>query len=121
MVAIASEAAVISASLSQIQALVLSKQNPEQLLRSRPEVAATLDTLLIGCMVLFSCLDEELREVQRHARGDHNFSWKGKLQTVWKHETFQELLDGLRGQQLAINTLISLLQMYVVWIPFYKM
>ncbi|EMC96355.1 hypothetical protein BAUCODRAFT_33682 [Baudoinia panamericana UAMH 10762] len=111
MVAISAEVAVISASLSQIQALVLSKQNPEQLLRSRPEVAATLDTSLTGCMVLFSCLDEEIREVSRHARGLDKLSWLGKVKTVWKQEKFQELLDGIRGQQLAINTLIQLLQM----------
>ena len=35
------------------------------------------------------------------------------MRVVWKQETFQELLDGIRGQQLAINTLIQLLQMYV--------
>lgn len=111
MVAISSEAAVISASLSQIQALILTKPHPEHLLRSRPEIATTLDTCLTGCMVLFSCLDEELRSVERHARGRDKFSWVGRLKTVWKQETFQELLDGIRGQQLAINTLIQLLQM----------
>src|ERR1700759_5046551 len=79
VVTISSEAAVISASLSQIQALILSKENPEQLLRTRPEIAATLDTSLTGCMMLFSCLDEELREVSRHATGRDNFSWKGKV------------------------------------------
>jgi hypothetical protein len=113
MVAISSEVAVISASLSQIQALILSKQDPEMLLRSRPEIAATLDTALTGCMVLFSCLDEEIRNVSRYARGHNAFSWKGKMRVVWKQETFQELLDGIRGQQMAINTLIQLLQMYV--------
>lgn len=113
MVAISSEAAVVSASLSQIQALILSKKNPEQLLRTRPEIAATLDTSLTGCMVLFSCLDEEIREISKHARGRGDFSWKGKARITWKQEAMQELLDGIRGQQLAINTLIQLLQMYV--------
>ena len=113
MIAISSEVAVISASLSQIQALILSKQDPEMLLRSRPEIAATLDTALTGCMVLFSCLDEEIRIVSRYALRQHGFSWKGKMRAVWKHEIFQELLDGIRGQQMAINTLIQLLQMYV--------
>lgn len=109
--AISTEAAVISASLSQIQALILTKQNPEQLLRSRPEIAATLDTSLTGCMVLFTCLDEELREVSRYARGNDSLSWRGKVKTVWKQDRFQELLDGLRGHQTAINTLIQILQM----------
>jgi hypothetical protein len=64
-------------------------------------------------MVLFSCLDEEVKNVSRYGRGNDTFSWKGKMRVVWKHETFQELLDGIRGQQLAINTLIQLLQMCV--------
>lgn len=105
MVAISSEAAVISASLSQIQVLILSKKNPEHLLRTRPEIAATLDTSLTGCMVLFSCPDEEIREVSRHARGLGGFSWKGKARITWKQETMQELLGGIRGQQMAINPL----------------
>lgn len=115
ILAISAEATVISASLAQIQALILSKENPEEVLRSRPEIAATLDTSLTGCMVLFSCLDEELRAVSRHVHGQgrEGLSWKGKVKTVWKQETFQGLLDGIRGQQLAINTLIQLLQMYV--------
>ena len=103
---------MISASMSQIQAIILSKRNPEMLLRSRPEIAATLDTSLTGCMVVFSCLDEEVREVLRHAGGKARLSWRGRVKTIWKQETFQELLDSMRGQQLAINTLIQLLQMY---------
>lgn len=112
VVAVSSEIAVISASLSQIQALLLSKENPEHLLRSRPEIAATLDTTLTGCMVLFSCLDAELHEISKYTSGQDSLSWKGKFKVVWKQETFQELLDGIRGQQIAINTLIQLLQMY---------
>ena len=98
--------------MSQIQAIILSKQNPENLLRSRPEIAATLDTSLTGCMVLFSCIDEEVREVSKHVGGKAGLSWRGRVKTIWKQETFQELLGGLRGQQLAVNTLIQLLQMY---------
>ena len=113
MLAISTEAAVISASLSQIQALILSKDKPEQLLRSRPELAATLDTSLTGCMVLFSCIDEELRTISRHAKGRDNFTKWGKIKAVWKQDRFQELLEGLRGQQMAVNTLFQLLQMYI--------
>ncbi|KAK5735308.1 hypothetical protein LTR17_008315 [Elasticomyces elasticus] len=111
LIIISSEISVISASLSQLQALILSQKNPEKLLRSRPEIAATLDTSLTGCMVLFSCLDEEVREVSRHVRGLGNLSWVGRVKTVWKQAKFQELLDAIRGQQVAINTLMQLLQM----------
>lgn len=108
--AISSEMTVVSASLSHIQTLILSKEDSESLFRSRPEITATLDTALTGCMVLFSCLDEEIKNVTKHARRPVAFSWRGKIEVAWKHETFQELLDGIRGQQLAISTLIQLLQ-----------
>lgn len=108
--AISAEMTVISASLSHIQTLILSKQDSESLLRLRPEIASTLDTALTGCMVLFSCLDEEIKNVTKHARRLVAFSWKGKIKVAWKYETFQELLDGIRGQQLVISTLIQLLQ-----------
>lgn len=110
MVSVSSEMTVVSASLSHIQTLILSKQDSESLLRSRPEIAATLDTALTGCMVLFSCLDEEIKSVTKQPRRIATLSWKGKIKVTWKHETFQELLDGIRGQQLAISTLIQLLQ-----------
>lgn len=110
MVAISSEMTLINASLSHIQTLILSKEDSESLLRSRPEIATTLDTALTGCMVLFSCLDEEIKNVTKHTRRLATLPWKGKMKVAWKHETFQELLDGIRGQQLAISTLIQLLQ-----------
>lgn len=113
MIAISSEMTVVGASLSQIEAIISSKQDSDTLLLSRPAIAATLDTALTGCMVLFSCLDEEIENVSRYGHGHDNLSWKGKARVAWKHETFQELLNGIRGQQLAINTLIQLLQMCV--------
>jgi len=110
MVAISSEATIISAALSQVQALILSNSDPEHLLRTRPEIAATLDTALTGCMVLFSVLDQDLRELSRKIASDE-LSWKGKAKMVWKQDKFQDLLDGLRGLHSAIGTLIQLLQM----------
>jgi len=110
LVAFSTEAAVISASLSHIQALILAKPNPEHLLRTRPEIAATLDTSLIGCMVLFSCLDAELQAISKYAREHGNFSWKGKGKAVWKHDTIQDLLFGIGRQQVAMSSLIQLLQ-----------
>jgi hypothetical protein len=105
IVAISSEAKVMGASLSRIQAFMLSSEDPKALIRSRPEIAAILDSSLTGCAVLFSCLDEEIRKVSASADGHDTLAWK--------NDTFKELLDGLRGQQLAITLLLRLLQMYV--------
>jgi hypothetical protein len=78
---------VVSASLSHIQTLILSKEDSETSLRSRPEIAATLDTALTGCMVLFGCLDEEIKNITKHARRITTFSWKGKIKIASEHET----------------------------------
>jgi hypothetical protein len=113
MVAISSEAKVMGASLSRIQAFMLSSEDPKAFIRSRPDIAAILDSSLTGCAVLFSCLDEEIRKVSASADGHDTLAWKAKARMVWKNDTFKELLDGLRGQQLAITLLLQLLQMCV--------
>lgn len=111
LVAMSSETAVIGVSLSHIQALISTQPKLGDLLRSRPDVRMALDTCLTGSIVRFSCLDDELRKILKHTRGKDKLSSKGKAKTVWKHETLQELLDGLRGQQTSLSTLIQLLQM----------
>jgi len=76
-------------------------------------VAATLDRSLTGCAVIFSCLDEEIRKVSEPADGHVTLAWKAKARMVWKYDAFKELLDSMRGQQLAITLLLQLLQMCV--------
>jgi hypothetical protein len=113
MVAISSEALIMGASLSRIQAFVLSDQDPKMLIQSRPDIAAILDKSLIGCMVLFSCLEQEIARVSKLAGGQDALNWRAKARVVWKHETFQDLLNGMRGQQVALSVLLQLLQMFV--------
>jgi len=103
----------MGASLSRMQAFVLSSEDPKAFIRSRPDIAAILDSSLTGCAVLFSCLDEEIRKVSGSADGNNTLAWKAKARMVWKNDTFKELLDGLRGQQLAITLLLQLFQMCV--------
>jgi hypothetical protein len=113
MVAISSEASVMSVSLSQIEAFIMSHKDPENFLRSRPNVAATLDKSLVGCTILFSCLDNEIQKMSSSAEGHGTLTWKAKARMVWKYETFKELLNNMRGQQLGITLLLQLLQMCV--------
>lgn len=116
LVVLCSETTVISASLSYLQAIVCQKQELVQTLDSRPELAHTLDTALIGCMVLFSCLEEETSKITATSSKTGTMSWKGKARVIWNHDKLQELLEGLRGQQLAINLLIQLVQVLVTHI-----
>jgi hypothetical protein len=110
IVAICSETTLISASLSQIQSLVLRRHDLTNILNARPDLAAALDTSLIGCAVLFSCLHDETQRITKGSTQPSQFTWKGTARVMWNHDRLKELLDGLRGQQTAINTIINLLQ-----------
>ncbi|KAF2669340.1 hypothetical protein BT63DRAFT_258973 [Microthyrium microscopicum] len=112
IVSICSETTVIAASLSQIQSLVLTRDNISSILRQRPEFASALDTALVGCMVLFSCLDEEVRRLSRStspAARAITFGFRDKVRALWNNDRLKELLDALRGQQTSITLLIQLL------------
>ncbi|OCK79667.1 hypothetical protein K432DRAFT_405366 [Lepidopterella palustris CBS 459.81] len=111
--AICSESTLISASLSQIQALLL--RNPNDLsghLQSRPELAATFDTTLTGCTVVFACLEEEIKRLDVAACiQEGRDTWRQMAKVAWKADAMKELLQSIRGQQSAITLLIQMLQM----------
>jgi hypothetical protein len=48
-------------------------------------------------MVLFSCLDEEVRKITASSQTGA-LAWKGKAKAVWNHERLRDLLDALHGQ-----------------------
>ena len=105
-----SEASVISASLSQIQTLLLDKRESTEFFESRPELANVLDISLTGCNVVLSCLDEEIRRLSSTPlQAIGRITNRARL--VWNSDKLRDLLDSLRGQQTAINLLIQLLQM----------
>ncbi|KAF2181767.1 hypothetical protein K469DRAFT_637902 [Zopfia rhizophila CBS 207.26] len=111
--AICSESTLVSASLSQVQALLLrnSKVMATQL-QARPELAATFDTTLTGCTVVFACLEEEVNRLDIKAcKEEDQDSWKHRAKIAWRADTMKELLQSIRGQQGAITLLIQMLQM----------
>ena len=100
------------ASLAQIESLLLRRQDLKKAWQSRTDLAATLDTVLTGCAILYSCLDNETQKICAGALQPALVNWRRKAKVVWNYDRFRELLDALRGQQTAINLLIQLLQMY---------
>ena len=111
IVAICSETSIISASLVQIQSLLIrDAQALTSRFDCRDELKATFDTALTGCMVIFSCLDDEVQKLASYANGSET-SWVTKAKYLWKEDTMKEYLQQLRGQQTAIMLLIQLLQM----------
>ncbi|KAF2495122.1 hypothetical protein BU16DRAFT_527008 [Lophium mytilinum] len=107
-----SETTIVSASLSQIQTLFLQDINSRsEQIKSRPDIVATFDIALTGCMVVFSCLDEEVRNLTMGTMDAKSVNWKKKARVIWKEDTMRELLSQIRGQQTALTLLIQLLQM----------
>ena len=104
--ALCSEAAVISASLAQVQGLLLRTQ-----CKIRPELRDAFDIALTGCAVTFSCLDHGVQCLAQEADETNRFGWKTKARYVWKEEAMRDLLLQIRGQQTAISLLIQGLQM----------
>ncbi|KAF2813324.1 uncharacterized protein BDZ99DRAFT_253794 [Mytilinidion resinicola] len=109
IVSITSETTVISASLSSVQSLLLREPDLPNLLASRPELIAALDAALTGCMVLFSCLDDEMSHITASSQPGA-ISWRSKARMVWNRDKLRELLEALRGLQMSMNMLIQLLQ-----------
>ncbi|PQE15068.1 Serine threonine kinase (Kin4) protein [Rutstroemia sp. NJR-2017a BVV2] len=83
IVSICSEAAVISACLSRLQMIVCEKQT---------ELNYALDVALTGCVVLFSCLADEIRNITSDSSptAAGAIKWKGKAKLVWNHEKLRD-------------------------------
>lgn len=102
---------MISASLAQIQSLLLQRQDLADVWKSRTELPIVLDQALTGCMVIFSCLDDEIQRIISEAPEPSRIRWRPRLRMLWNESHLNDLLGAIRGQQTAITLLIQLLQM----------
>jgi hypothetical protein len=106
--ALCSESTLISAALTQMQTLLL--QNGR--VQSRLDLLQTFDTSLTACMVIFSCLEQEIQKLSPGASPPQaKFSWRTKVRYLWNEDTMKEYLSLIRGQQSSLSFLIQLLQM----------
>jgi hypothetical protein len=106
---ICSESQLIIASLGQIQTILSC--NSEALRKQFESQAAlrdTFDEALSGCTQVYSVLDIELLKL---ASNESNLSVKAKVQSIWKKETMDDLLQKIRGRQSALGVLVSGLQL----------
>ncbi|KAF2802570.1 uncharacterized protein BDZ99DRAFT_200839 [Mytilinidion resinicola] len=101
-----SESMVISAALSQVQNLLL-----HDALGQKPDLEAAFDTALTGCMVVYSCLDEEVQRLAGSGPPGGDLGWRERSRIVWEEDRMKELLLQIRGQQTAMTLLIQGLQM----------
>jgi hypothetical protein len=108
LAALSSECTVISTSLTEMQMLLL--QNP--VVRNRPDLLDIFDNGLTGCMLLFTCLEQEIRKLSLpNSNSQVKIPWISKAKIVWNEATMKEYLSQIRGQQSTLSFLIQLLQM----------
>ena len=109
--AICTETTIISASLSQIQSLLLgSRDEVAEDLSKRPDLEATLDQALTGCFVVFDVLQTEVANLTEACQfGSIDVTLKAKLRLLWNETTMQDIRTQLRGIQTALSLLLQLL------------
>ncbi|KAF2252440.1 hypothetical protein BU26DRAFT_502909 [Trematosphaeria pertusa] len=110
--AIYSESTVISTSLAHIQGLCT--RNPDALrstLLERPELEATFDQALTGCVLVYSVLDDEVQRLYVAIEKDGLAGSMGRIKLIWKEDAMRDVLVQIRGQQAALGLLIQALQM----------
>jgi hypothetical protein len=109
-----SETTVLGSGLAQIQQLLLinapglQEQGP-----SGVELRRMFDTALTACLITFSCLEEEVKNLAIKSSDGADLEWREKSRIVWKEEIMQELLRQIRDQQVTMGLLVQTLQMYV--------
>ncbi|KKO99695.1 hypothetical protein THAR02_08203 [Trichoderma harzianum] len=104
------ECNTISAALTRLQRLAL--RNPIVLSpNSMPpeDVRESFDSALTGCMLVLSSLETQLKRITENGEPE-TMRFTQKLEMLWREEDMNRLLEHLRGQHSAINTLVSLLQ-----------
>src|SRR5690242_5431723 len=103
---ICSECSVVYASLALIQSSL-----PANLELSRStQVYSACDTALLGCALTLSVLDKEIQSCVEAKQNPHNASAVKKCRVVFEKDHLQELLSQVRGQQVALNLLLTMLQ-----------
>jgi hypothetical protein len=71
----------------------------------------TFDTAIVGCLVVLSCIDDELKGLETIEPGIDILTWKQKAMMVWKDENIREIATQLRGQQAALGLFLQSLQL----------
>ncbi|KAL2204209.1 hypothetical protein CC79DRAFT_1277158 [Sarocladium strictum] len=104
------ESTVISCALSQLQILILQRDDLAQAWSSKTDIREAFEMGLNGCMLVFSCLEAETRQLQTQMPGSSGPSVWTKIKFMWNQDRLKELLTALRGQQTSINFLLQVLE-----------
>ncbi|KAL2692546.1 hypothetical protein Neosp_002956 [[Neocosmospora] mangrovei] len=105
---ICSESTLISIALSELQMKILRRDDLSQAWASRTDVLMAFETALAGCMIVFSCLEAETRQLQ--SQNSSSMGVWAKIRFMWNQDRLKDLLNALRGQQTSIGFLLKLLE-----------
>ncbi|KAJ4324095.1 hypothetical protein N0V84_004061 [Fusarium piperis] len=105
---ICSESMLISIALSELQTKILRRDDLSQAWASRTDVLIAFETALTGCMIVFSCLEAETRQLQ--SQNSFSMGVWAKIKFMWNQDRLKDLLDALRGQQTSISFLLKILE-----------
>lgn len=109
---IVSETTILAAALAHIQQLLLiNAPGLQEQGASGIELRRMFDTALTACLITFSCLEEEVRNLAIKSADGADPDWQEKSRIVWKEEVMRELSRQIRDQQSTLGLLVQTLQM----------
>ncbi|MCJ1393744.1 hypothetical protein MMC18_006620 [Xylographa bjoerkii] len=105
----ATECVTVSTALSHLQNLAINDNGSVDV-----DVVNTLETVVIGCTLTISVLDEYILELTTDKSvlksADSSSKWTTKVKVLWNEAEMRELLQQLRGYQSSITLLLTVLQ-----------
>lgn len=125
MTSIATECSTMSVALSQLNyvdfrgMLTSTAREPNSL----NQVLQSIDAVIIGCSLTLSVIEDTIVELQdsNDDSGEGSEQTLGRLskaRIVWHEDEMKELLQQLRGYQLNLTTLLTVIQRYVLFHKF---
>ncbi|MCJ1284978.1 hypothetical protein MMC26_004315 [Xylographa opegraphella] len=105
---IATECVTVSTALSHLQNLAINDGSVDA------DVVNTLETVVIGCTLTISVLEEYILELITDKKvsnsADITSKWTTKVKFLWNEVEMRELLQQLRGHQASITLLLTVLR-----------
>jgi hypothetical protein len=111
IIAICAESEAIHSFLVQIYQLLSTKEVSRRL--ERAGLRHTLETTLLGCTLVYSCLDQEIAKLRLGEAGQQpRVGILGWTRFLLSETILRELMESFRPQRSAIISLLQCLQMY---------
>jgi hypothetical protein len=110
-----SESVTIGAALGQLESYLQENASPlKTRLHTEPQLMEQFNTSLTGCEDLFSRIDRDIGKVLGKTTLEANaqsLGWRAKAKLFWKEDDLKNLLQAIRGQQMALLFLLFVIRM----------